>query len=100
MSTDEQMILVGRLTMEKAEANRQRALLGSELRKLVDPLQKLASCLTQPDDETRMGVASVTLEELISKGSLEHVRQLVSEVQEAVKRTKEISKTLREAGAE
>ena len=86
--------------MERADANRQRALLQQEIKNYPDKLNALASHLNRTDDDRRVVDAVSVLAGLIGAGGLERLNQLVMEYKNLTDRASDLSRTLRNAGAE
>lgn len=99
MSTEEQDAAIGRLVRERAEANRQRALLEQEIKKYPDKLNELAGHLNRTDASDRVEKALGVIVGLTSAGGLDRLNTLVAEYQSHTRRVEEIGQTLRNAGA-
>jgi hypothetical protein len=100
MTTDEQIIVIGKLTMERAAANRQHALLNSEIGRFQTRLYDISKLLAYTDDPERMTETSSLLDSVVSDGGLDRLKTLLAEHQSTLRRASEITKTLKDAGAE
>lgn len=100
MSNEEQQAMIGRLVMERAEANRKRALLDQELKRYPGKLNSLAADLSRTDSHERMAQAINTLDGLIAAGGLDRLKEIVGEYRTLTQQVTDLSQTLRNAGAE
>jgi uncharacterized protein YydD (DUF2326 family) len=104
MSNEEQFSTVGRLIFERAEANKQRALLKSEIDSFSVKLSSLrpgsAGMSPRAEDEKEMERVLESLEVLIARGGLEKLKVLISEYLSLGNQLSRIQKTLKDAGAE
>ncbi len=100
MSTEEQMTMIGRLSVERAEARRECALLESELAKIREKLGSVQSGLSCTGDSRRMAALMGDVEGLIASGGFDRIRKALSELQVASQKITDIGQTLRNAGAD
>lgn len=100
MSTDEQMAAIGRLSVERAEARREAALLESEIEKFRQKVGNLTSLLSYPGDPAKVSSALSHAEGMIAAGGFERLRQALVELAAAKQRIADIGQTMRNAGAE
>ncbi len=100
MSTDEQMAMIGRLMVERKQANQKRALLEHEIKEYAKPLGDLSSCISRLDDTSRIQIALSVCEGLAAKGGIDKLAEAVAEYRALTQKIAEIGVTLRNAGAE
>lgn len=100
MSTDEQLVAIGRLSVERAEARREAALLESEVEKIRQRLMGLSTLLSYLSEPAKIEAAISHAEGMIAAGGLDRLRQSLAELVAAKRRAADIGQTLRNAGAE
>jgi hypothetical protein len=100
MSTDEQMAAIGRLIVERTEANRQCALLADEIKKWGIKISNLSGNIQSPEDPAKLIRSIELIDGLIGSGGLDRLQTITSEYRNLHQRVSDIGQTLRNAGAE
>jgi hypothetical protein len=96
MSLEEQQIRIGQMVMDRADANRKRALLQQEIKQYADKFSSLHISLTRLDAPPTID----TLAGLIAAGGLDNLKKVVEEYQSQTTRVSDLTLALRNAGAE
>ena len=100
MSTDEQVAAIGRLILERTDANRQRALLADEIKKWGIKISNLSGNIHNPEDPAKLIRSIEVIDGLIGSGGLDRLQTITSEYRVLSQRVSDIGVTLRNAGAE
>lgn len=98
MSEEEQDALIGRLVIERAKARRESALLWSEITSTSILMGNISG--TMAGNAPNLEMVASRLDELSTRGGLERLRDQINERKALDARIAEISKTLKDAGAE
>ena len=99
MSVDERMAAIGKLVTDRTQARQASALLGQEIREAGQAMEE-AGAIIRREHMPQLGVAVTKLNELISAGSLLKLREKILDFQVLENRIEELSKSLKDSGAE
>jgi hypothetical protein len=101
MSTNEQMLLIGRLSTERTTARREMALVGRKIIDGGDALYKIGMVLMRSGIRIDGLVeGSGLIETALRRGDLKDLHQSIEEYRSLNSRVDELSESLRQAGAE
>lgn len=98
MSDEEQDALIGRLFRERSKAQRQSALLLSEISATSILMGNISGMIGGKTPDVEMVLSRI--EEISTRGGLEGLRDRINERKSLDARVAEISKTLKDAGVE
>jgi hypothetical protein len=99
MSSDERKNRIGDLILKRKDANEQIALLLEEIREWGRDLGTMQTFLT-PYDLSASGRAVEVIDKLIPRGGLNHLRSAITDYLSLMNTVRDLSKTLKDAGAE
>ena len=99
MSTDERMAAIGKLVTERTQARQASVLLGQQIRDAGKALEE-AGAIIRREHLPQLGVAATKLNELINAGGLQKLREKILDYQVLESRIGDLSKSLKDSGAE
>jgi hypothetical protein len=101
MSNEEQLLAIGKMSTERADKKRERALLLRQIQDAGGSFNKAAPLLMRQTPEVSdYQNALQILGALQQSGGLDHIRQALSEYLELTERINNLSISLRDAGVE
>ena len=99
MSTEAQLAAIGKLVTERTQARQASVVLGQQIRDVGKALDEVGSIIMR-EHMPQLGVAVTKLNELISAGSLLKLREKILDFQVLENRIGDLSKSLKDSGAE
>jgi hypothetical protein len=99
MSTDERMAAIGKLVTERTQARQAAVLLGQQIRDAGKALDEVGAIIMR-EHMPQLGVALIKLNELINAGNLQQLREKILDYQVLEGRIGDLSKSLKDSGAE
>jgi hypothetical protein len=98
MSEDEQMAAIGKMATDRAAAKREAAIRENQIEEFGKTLYSVALALRSAHDLLATGATQKTIDALIEKGGLDHLKEMILEYQELQSKIAALNKRLAAAG--
>jgi hypothetical protein len=98
MSEEDQVMIVGRLTIERSQAKREQRLIGEALNLFAENLEKLAEICRNPEDSRITASAMAALDRLSKNGGILDIRKALDEFNLSAQKVRSLDERLRGAG--
>ena len=99
MSTEAQLAAIGKLVTERTQGRQASVLLGQQIRDVGHALDEVGSIIMR-EHMPQLGVALIKLNELINAGNLQKLREKILDYQVLETRIEDLTKSLKDSGAE